>query len=71
MQTSKTKKASTDANSTTLPKKKNTKVLYMAVKPNQKILRGIDQLPVFWKGKKAKEVANQLNGKHVKVTLSW
>jgi hypothetical protein len=65
-----TKRTKVDASSTS-PKKKNTKVLYMAVQPNKKIVRGIDQLPVFWKGKKAKDVAKQLNGKHVRVTLSW
>lgn len=53
------------------PAKKNTKVLYMAVQPNSKIVRGTEQLPVFWKGKKAKEIANKLGGRNVKVTLSW
>lgn len=51
--------------------KKNTKVLYMAVQPNTKVVREFNQLPIFWNGKAAGEIAKKLGGKKVRVTLTW
>lgn len=51
--------------------KKNTKTLYMAIKPNQKLPRTVQQLPIFWKGSKAKAFADKIHGKKTRVTLSW
>ena len=53
------------------PKRQHKRSFYMAINPKGGAVVTEKALPIFWRKKLAKGVAEKINGKAVKVTLSW
>lgn len=56
---------------TSKKKRTHSRSFYMAVNPKGGAIVTKKQLPVFWSKAPARELASKINGKAVKVTMSW